>query len=618
MRSAAAFSVRSRGAAVERLGRSASLASLCLAVLLAGCPSASPRRPAGNANQPSNDNAPTANTNGDLNDNHNANGNVNSGPIANVNGGSNSNAPPAGNTSDNPPTNENGNTDANTNSGNASCDLSNGNMSAGLSSLAIAGCPSFVVPYEELTLTALFEEPPCGEVQFTWTLVQGHATLSSNSGQSILLTDTLPGTVEVFLEASLAVDGNVVGTGQASCTFAVFFVDPPSFTLNCDNLTGTDGNDSFEAPLVFNPLICGGQVATFQTCDRVNGGDGTDVLNAIMNGVNVTPAEVSSVEVQNYTLFAATTLDAVNISGVDSINSVNSEATLTVVGLQELTEFRLINVTNAAAGVAATFAQAGTTVGTMDALELTLEGSNAGTFALTTAGSNGFEVLHIDSIGGAANSLAGFVQTTGTTLATCNITGARDLMLLSMPATIRTYDASAFSANLTLTLTGDALLTSSVVTLGSGDDTITYADADDNAPGTNPSADVINTGAGSDIITPGEGNDIVTPGAGNDTIVYTSNFAAAPVNNDGADQISGFAVGDRLRFDAAPPALTTMAFNTAIAQMTNINNDGANTVVVVDIDTDAGDTVGLFITLTGVTLTSANFMISGNDIVRMN
>ncbi len=743
--------------------------------------------------------------------------------------------------------------------------------------VAIIGCPTSDVILGATIALSASTMGGSGEPTFEWNLSSGVGTFSDPFGAATTFTPMSTGLMAVTVTA--------IAAGESDSDTCLVGVDPPpviSFTLDTDDLTGTPGDDKFDAPLIFN-APSGMQLASLQTGDRANGGEGADRLDAAMNGLSVTPTELTGIETQNYTLFAPTTLNAGNVSGVDEINSVSSVATLTVLGLQELTDFGLVNVSDGMSGIAATFALVTTTSGASDVLSLALAGSNAGTVNITTASTNGFETLQVKSQGSSANTLQNLTQTTGTTLATANITGTQDVRLRVMPNSIRTYNATGLSGDLTLgggdggltpfatfatndllaitggsgddmfifantlndadaqgaggginggmgtdtvqatlganlaavapfvsienvilnatgnfqinltgvagisnvitqggnseaintltllniggtplptityrgdgqplpqfydaviiasagtggaadsmtlsidnrgfalnaigttnvhtlgmvtvpnvenltfnvtdgpamiqtgitastltsftasgsshvnlgtvqtgvnntitsfnlagvmgtataiitngsngisitgaggndalTVIGNAILTSSVATLGSGDDILIYADADDNAPGTNPSADVINTGIGSDIITPGEGNDIVTPGNGNDTIVYTSNFAAAPVNNDGADQISGFAVGDRLRFDAAPPALTTMAFNTAIAQMTNINNDGANTVVVVDIDTDAGDTVGLFITLTGVTLTSANFMIVGNDIVRMN
>ncbi len=234
------------------------------------------------------------------------------------------------------------------------------------------------------------------------------------------------------------------------------------FTLNADSLTGTSGNDTFSAPLLFNPGN-GSQIASLQIGDSANGLAGADILNATLNGGTVVPTALAGIETQNYTAFSATTLTATGISGVDTINSTSSVATLTVGSLQELVDFGMSSINDAAVGLSLSFATSTITSGTADTITGTFSAANAGTVTITTAAANGFETLGLVSSGATANTIANITQTTGTSLVTANISGAQALQLKVMPTTIRTYNAS--------TATG-------AVTLGSGtraDGTDTYA-----------------------------------------------------------------------------------------------------------------------------------------------
>ena len=80
------------------------------------------------------------------------------------------------------------------------------------------------------------------------------------------------------------------------------------------------------------------------------------------------------------------------------------------------------------------------------------------------------------------------------------------------------------------------------------------------------------------------------------------------------DDLLPLAIGDLLRFSSAPPAL--QAGGAGVDNATVIGNNGSDTTVIVDLDTGAG-TNFLTITLTGMTLTSANFTIQNTtDIAR--
>jgi hypothetical protein len=309
------------------------------------------------------------------------------------------------------------------------------------------------------------------------------------------------------------VDGNVLTCDQGaaeSCdegdTEAVCTPCPPEtldLTLDADNLVGTTGDDSFNGPLTFNPGT-GLQVATLQTGDRLRGLAGDDLLTSQHNGTLLVPTEISGIEIFDTTAFAATTFNCSNVSGVDDLNTVNSTATLSYTGLQELANCGLFNITDAAVGLNLTFANATITGGTTDTLTATLSAANAGTLNVTNVGTNGFETLAFMCEGASANTLANFTQTNGTSLTTATFAGGTNTTVQVLPNTIRTHTATDMTGNLTLgtgTSTADyaTFATANFTSLmgGSGDDTIIFGTTLNASDYTGSSPDL---GAGTDVV----------------------------------------------------------------------------------------------------------------------
>ena len=145
---------------------------------------------------------------------------------------------------------------------------------------------------------------------------------------------------------------------------------------------------------------------------------------------------------------------------------------------------------------------------------------------------------------------------------------------------------------------------------GSGNDTLRGDSGNDTLDG-GAGADTLDGGDGDDSITGGGGNDTITGGLGNDVFVYESVFdGTTPVNSDDADSIIGFATGDAIELAATNPfADGTGSFTTNGAltdDSIDITNNGTDTTIIFDLDTDAG-TTGLTVTLVGVALTGADF-----------
>jgi hypothetical protein len=282
---------------------------------------------------------------------------------------------------------------------------------------------------------------------------------------------------------------------------------PFEFTTSTDELTGTDCDDTFNAPLVFNPSS-GTQIATLQTGDRANGLGGVDVLNVTFNAAStVVPASITGIETINLTNFAGgtATLSAGNISGVDTFNSVSSVDDVAVTNIQELADWGMSTINNTAVDLSLTFGLASITSGSSDAITGTLNGANAGTVTITTAVANGFETLDLVSSGSSANTLANITQTTGTSMVTGNISGAQALTLKVMPNTITTYNASTLTGALTLgsgTSTADyvgfATANMKNITGGTGNDTFIFGTTFDGNDFAN-TGETLNGGTGTDV-----------------------------------------------------------------------------------------------------------------------
>ncbi len=225
-------------------------------------------------------------------------------------------------------------------------------------------------------------------------------------------------------------------------------IDSRDFTLATDNLLGTPGADVFSAPLFFD-ASSGTSRPTLQTGDIADGlASAADVLNATLNGGSV-QARLTSIETLNVTVLVATTLVGDLWTGVGTVSSTGSVATLTLTALPSIINLGLINTANPTAGLTASF-QTNATLGSADTVGVTLSSVQAGVVEIASGASNGFETASIASTGSGVNSLAGLSQTVGTTLATVKLTGSQNLTLNALPSTVRTVDASMMTGGLQL------------------------------------------------------------------------------------------------------------------------------------------------------------------------
>ncbi|GAG02977.1 unnamed protein product, partial [marine sediment metagenome] len=210
---------------------------------------------------------------------------------------------------------------------------------------------------------------------------------------------------------------------------------------------------------------------------------GDDTLDATFClGMTVVPL-LSSIETFNLTNNGSNTLtlNATNVSGVDTINQVNSTSDLSITGLQELVDFGFKDISDISVDMSLVFAQSSTTSGSSDEITCTLENATVGTATVNTAASNGFETINFVSQGDTANRLTTLTKTTGNTLATAMFFGSQDLQVDALPNSILTYDASGMTGELTLGAgsTADSYAAFSTadlssITGGSGNDTFIF------------------------------------------------------------------------------------------------------------------------------------------------
>lgn len=302
------------------------------------------------------------------------------------------------------------------------------------------------------------------------------------------------------------------------------------FSIGHDHLTGTEGDDLFEAPLWFNMYSI--PRATFQTGDFLDGLGGVDSLNATFNPPLPTTvlATLLNIELLNLTNWGQGSLTLTG-SGITDVTSLDSVADIIVNNLSSIANGHLDGLTYdyyGAAKLQLAF-QASVTAGNSDEIDLTITNTTNAVFEIVAGAANGFETINITSFGDEANTLSSLVQTTGTTLATMVVDGDQDLQIGSLPSTITTCDASAMTGGLTVTLAG-TLNEGTTITGGIGDDNLTGSDQ----------SDVIEGGAGADTLTGGRGADV---------FVYTVETDSL---NTALDTVTDFISGND-KFDVPNP-----------------------------------------------------------------
>lgn len=328
-------------------------------------------------------------------------------------------------------------------------------------------------------------------------------------------------------------DGTVPGEGIEGETFTL---NAATFgTTGTDNVTGTAGNDTIRAVTA----------GSLNSADMINGGAGADVLNISLNGIaggagNNQPI-IKNVERINSS--DTTALDLSETTGLQQawakvadtqsavFTSAKTDVTFGVEGvLAGETETNSV-----------TFSAGQLTAGNTVKLAVAdVAATGSAVFNFTTAQAALIENISVN----AAADADGSVTLDGTgdpfnALESLTITGAGDITVTNSGATtLETVDASAATGDVNVTEAG--IITADLVaTGGSGDDTLSFANATGKL--------TLNGGAGNDALVGGAGNDKINGGAGADMMTGNAGADAFTVETTTIQDLGFDLIGD---FDA--------------------------------------------------------------------
>jgi hypothetical protein len=381
----------------------------------------------------------------------------------------------------------------------------------------------------------------------TGTPTTGAKSVTIAGSQDLTITATLDASVATINAATATGKVNVTQTNAVAAT-----------------ITGGKGADT----ITLGASYVGGAAGTANV-DTVNGGDGIDKLSltsATASGTTVVQANVSNFEVLDVSNALAGNVNALHF-GVNTVElSAGIDATDRTITLASTNTIDL----EADAGNDLSINVAG--VSTTDVVNLILD--NADIAANLQAGN--VETLNITSTGtadGGQNTITGTTAVNSTAaVESIVITGAEALTFTGV-VTADIINGSAMTDILTLTA-GTA--GSATVTGGSANDVLNIS---------NGLADIVNGGAGADVITFDiEAADILTGGAGADTFT---------MDNDTDVTFAGATIIDLATIDNVDLDESTLETNTvggaAIAELTDFaGNDitGAQDLTFVSISAD--------------------------------
>lgn len=343
------------------------------------------------------------------------------------------------------------------------------------------------------------------------------------------------GQFETGRPAAILNDGSVISGSATSATGQTF-----TLTAGIDTLTGTTGNDTFQA-------LSDGHLTLD---DTLAGGDGTDSLVVRALATNTGAFKSTGIEVIDVrSVGASPTVDLANASGYTTLRSNAPAAgqTLTFNNVTHSNSLNLAveNISGANANTTFNYTS-GQLNGTSDTVNLVLSGNtNTGTVTVDDA-TGEIETLIIS--GSTKNT--GTVTLAGDLLDATTVRFTNTAAVLTAGAiTSATVDASGATGAVTAVLGGTGAQT---VTGGTGDDSFNFG-------ATFTSADVVNGGAGTDTLVLGTTTGAVLGSGLQVTNVETLSLSAATTGAVTIDmsKISG---------------LTNLAFDGADANGTTVTN----------------------------------------------
>ncbi|MCW5598468.1 MAG: calcium-binding protein [Nitrosomonas sp.] len=358
-----------------------------------------------------------------------------------------------------------------------------------------------------------------------------------------------------------------------------------TLTLNEDNILGTSANDTFNASIIDDK-------SSLQDIDTLNGGLGTDTLNATVNGGSAVIPTLTNIE--NVILRSVADnsgIDLTNSTGVEKVTVANSTKTAAVSGLGSVGTLAVSNQTQNVDfwGSKATELTVNlTNVATNGDTTINLKDAVATTLTLNLSG-NG------TGIGDDDHTLT-LAQNDGTaTTVNANVTGdnfvdavnaldaAKTLAVAGSGALTVSDTSTKLTALETLNVSGGASVDLSAVgnldklkTVAAGDTTGAVSVIVDDT------AVAVATGAGNDSVEYTKGiaaGATVTLGAGDDELTVTDATKGATVNaGEGTDTLAGLTASLQAISDDADKSAVFAGFE--VLKTTDAIDDGDHNVTI--------------------------------------
>ena len=406
----------------------------------------------------------------------------------------------------------------------------------------------------------------------------GGADLTVNGVETLALTVTGSGN-DLNIDGSTLNTVTVAGSGGLNMD-----VDASVTTLDASASTGGVRANFTAAAAV---AATGGTGAdtfsmgtTLAATDVINGGDGADTLivtNAAGTDLAVLPASAQISNVETLRIEAVNEADAdeftlvANRGSFETITIDVSDAsdTYTITNYTDQTLNIIESANNAIALINVSLLDA---TGTSDSLTLNVTNNDATTaFTVTDINSTGGGIETLNLVANQGRNITGsdivFADVSSTHSSGVNISGNADVTIGSGTSFANTrLTTTALTGNLTATI-GAA---TSIITLGNGTNSVTFADA------AYTSADRVTGGTGTDTVVTGN----LAAGIANATLtgveVVYANFGTAS---------AGLNLGNST-------GVTTLNLRGDEAHVVS-GIDGLSTINVASIDAAAADTVGL-------------------------
>ena len=380
-----------------------------------------------------------------------------------------------------------------------------------------------------------------------------------------------------------------------------------ALTIWNDTIAGTTIDD----------IVTGARIDTVQVLnsgDSIILGAGTDSLSATLNTGTVTPLAIEGVEQVMFTALGAATVDFDNVSGVASLISRGSSATLLVDDIQEIPTSISINNNTAAQ----TFVLKDTAVaGSTDSITLNLDGAggvvNVGS---ETDGDGDIETFIIVASAGASDLGAGNGFGADATTITVNATSDLDLGSTAQFIASTNFDASTSTAAVTAVFAARTTASETAVAIngGAGADNFdigsftTEENFGDLSVDMGAGDDTLDLGAVADTDTgssikggDGDGDILIISGAAlsadvNNQIsefeilnIETTGLTQDADNFDGTIFGTGTAIAAMRIDDLASGSTINVNHNMSTSLTANLKTDTASDAITVNIGGTAGD-----------------------------